>query len=105
MNTEAVSGGSGLGVSWAVNPFELLYRAWPDVAKIEGEMAIPHLVGNLRISAGRVVGFEVRAVAHERPTELVFADGNEVLFILPVRAGDGVEGAYLRIVEALRGAV
>ncbi|WP_297069178.1 hypothetical protein [Thermococcus sp.] len=103
MNTRAASNGSGLYVSWAVNPFEPLYKIWPDMARIDNEDAVPHLVGNLRLSSGGIVDFEVSAVAHEKPTRLLFRDGNEVLFILPINVGDGVEGAYIKILEILEG--
>ncbi|ASA77443.1 hypothetical protein [Thermococcus sp. 5-4] len=105
MNTRVVSNGSGAYVSWVVNPFEPLYKIWPEVARIGNGEAIPHLVGTLKLSTKGVVDFDVRAVAHEKPTELVFSDRNEVLFILPVKVEDGVEGAYLKIMKSLEGAL
>ncbi len=85
--------------TWKVNPIEKLYELWPEVSEITRIGALPHLVGIVRTFKDNILALEVEAIAYESPTELIFADGDDIYFLVPINPKDGIEGAYIRILE------
>jgi len=87
---------------WAVDPFGHLYALWGNVMELSGEEGVPHLVGALELSGNSVVGIELDVVLHSQERRLSFRDENRIYFILPLDPREGVEGAYLKILDVLR---
>jgi len=102
MNTIVGTENKGYLLKWRLNPFEGLYRVWPTMVKLHGAGKV-HLTGTLRTSLGEIVDFELVPVSFEAERKLLLHDGDDVLFIVPVDINEGVEGAYLRILNVLRG--
>ncbi|ALM74830.1 hypothetical protein TBCH5v1_0877 [Thermococcus barophilus] len=69
--------------------------------EMNSEQAKLHLVGKAKLRGNVIVDIELSAVLYEKSFEMKFRDKDEIFFVLPFDAETGVEGAYLRIIEAI----
>jgi len=100
MNTIVGTENKGYLLKWRLNPFEELYRVWPTMVKLHGTGRL-HLAGVIKTSLGEIVDFELVPVSFEAERKLLLHEGDDVLFIVPFDINEGVEGAYLRILNVL----
>ncbi len=87
---------------WMADPFERLYAIWGPVMEMSGREGVPHLVGTIEVTGNSVTGIELSVVLHSQERHLSFREGNMIYFIVPLNPQEGVEGAYLRILDVLR---
>ncbi|WP_010476935.1 hypothetical protein [Thermococcus zilligii] len=100
METVANSYGWNSGPILAPEAFEAIYSLWGEI--VEGsQLAVPHLVGRARILNGVVSPIEMDVVLHTEERPLIFREGNEISFIVPVEPRNGPEGIYLKLLHAL----
>ncbi|GAB6101894.1 hypothetical protein JCM16138_11170 [Thermococcus atlanticus] len=83
------------------HPIEKVYEVWPYILEGLNVNAVPHLVGKARIRGDIIEGIELGVTLHSRERKLIFSDGGFVYFVIPVIPGEGVDGAYLRLMKAL----
>jgi len=89
------------GLSWRVNPFEELHRIWAELVELHSTGGRVHIAGRIEEATGSIVDIELSPVAFERDVRLIVRDGNEVFFVVPVNVMEGIEGAYLKILDVL----
>ncbi|WP_297535586.1 hypothetical protein [Thermococcus sp.] len=90
------------GISWRVNPFEELHKIWAELVGFHSAGGRTHMVGSVEEVLGSIVEVELNPVAFEKEVELFVKDGTHTLFVVPVDIMEGIEGAYLRILDVLR---
>ncbi|WP_457742511.1 hypothetical protein [Thermococcus sp.] len=89
------------GINWAINPFKELHEVWAELVELHKAGGNVHLVGRIKEIASSIVDIELSPTAFDRDVRLILREENEVFFIIPVSVMEGIEGAYLKILEAL----